>query len=435
MKTIQAAVISSACNLNLVIPNVEESVPNNCFGVFVTFRRLVKSEVKNEYQLSGCIGWWHPNHSVVSPSVLAQKALSVAKSAAQDDPRNRAFSKPIWKTASEVNVEISFMNHPHPVSSKTPHVEGGVLVRTFENKRDQKRATFLPHVYGPEKTWSQVQQLLKQKANIGMHEAVEFYQYDTLELTCGLFDLLQSDLFKQWMSAQFLQAATIGTFGHWMPGDDVRNVGVLHSLLQISHFLKDASVQQKVRPIVLDYLKKKTNIQTRAFLLACCALLQLNDQVKQLCDEFSKSNFQTMEQTFTVGEVLAAMGPNCTFEFPMSVISNVADIFECNWKMQALVQNKIPLPQSFEQKALAFAASTVQAQSETNVLAVTLEMLSFLRQVSQKNKNTVQNALFKTFCYVDQRWNAQTKEYCFLSGCKSNRLDIFGHILNGVLNL
>ena len=66
------------------------SIPNNCFGVFVTVKRSsIDKEITTD--IHGCIGYWNKDFSEMSKENLFEKIQSVGYSAFNTDSRKEQF--------------------------------------------------------------------------------------------------------------------------------------------------------------------------------------------------------------------------------------------------------------------------------------------------------------------------------------------------------
>ena len=179
-------------NISLRTPNLS-TIPKNAFGVFCTIRRSQKLPTYPE-DIHGCIGYWSPDYSIVSPAKLLQHLIDVGRSAMYKDERRTYFS-PI-ETDSNATIEIDFMLLPTiPINPVTGLLENG---DQFANSKyglivsdnsNMSRATFLPHVFPDTISWQDIKGKVISKAGANTSNTNnKFLAYKIKQIKARLFN-------------------------------------------------------------------------------------------------------------------------------------------------------------------------------------------------------------------------------------------------------
>jgi AMMECR1 domain-containing protein len=96
-------------NLTNIQSKYIKQIPKNAFGVFVTIRRSVKLR-KYPEDIHGCIGYWSPDYSILTPKEIIKHMVDVTNSAMYNDTR-REYFPPIENDPDSI-IEIDFMLQP-----------------------------------------------------------------------------------------------------------------------------------------------------------------------------------------------------------------------------------------------------------------------------------------------------------------------------------
>ena len=178
-----------------------KQIPENVFGVFVTIRRSVKLP-KYPEDIHGCIGYWSPDYSILTPKEIIKHILDVSNSAMYNDTRREYF--PPIKNDPDSIIEIDFMLQPLiKINEKTgkllPNGEifknskYGLIVEGY----DKKRATYLPYVFPDTTKWNKLKESLISKAGTsigngnGNGNGNTFLAYTIIQWKAKLFDVMK----------------------------------------------------------------------------------------------------------------------------------------------------------------------------------------------------------------------------------------------------
>ena len=277
----------------------------------------------------------------------------------------------------------------------------------------------------------------------------------------------------------------------------IRNVATMNDILKIKNILENDKIIENIYRDIEYYIKLYVNNtkkyrQMSAFLLLVLNILitlykdkQLFNIKNKICQNLYKS-INNLEPRFERGEVLISLVEVCPkikkiintqqkMYKEKKELQNVTedDIFQLNWEAKFLYslnkfiknnkhqKNKIHSSKKHKKNkihslkinnstlnnrkyiithttyltdAMLKISSNFNETTETNYLATAFEGLCSLRYlVSNKYKIKVNNTILYLFYLLQQKYEPKYGLYRFLSGDK--RLDITGHIINGMIVL
>ena len=321
------------------------------------------------------------------------------------------------------------------------------------------RATYLPKVF-PKTTWEEIRESLKKKA--GITENATFKAYRTIEVEKPIYQLFEfkyishlHENFKKFVEKNYTVFVPYSYQTKVLIDKEqyVRNCATLYDILQFG----SPSLQIK-KNIVRDikyYLELyDTNpIQMRqasSFLLLVCHKLNLPTKI---ISNYLYQSIDILESRFELGEVLIALNE----VHPKKIIllrkqnemynrlllvktPREDDIFEFNWQSKFLyslhmnpkIKNEasptILLHGELLKQHLLSIISQFSETYETNYLAVGLESLcSLLPIINDKQQ------LFDLVIYLYGLLQKRYKNGLFYFKNGVARLDITGHVLNGMI--
>jgi AMMECR1 domain-containing protein len=442
--------------------DVSNSIPNNSFGVFVTVRRYQKLNKWPE-DIHGCIGYWDNNYNNLSKEQLLENMTRVSYDATWNDSRKSYFKRPVYEDAL-TTYEIDFMLNPiYSVN------ENGILSNgdVFNNNKyglivvsGNRRATYLPNVF-PDKKWEYIRDSLIKKGNA--KNKPTFFAYKVKLYSKKLYELINKNysslvinsfqLFIKSKYKDFIPYEVINNKNRTNKEQYVRNIATINDILSTGLILRDKMINN------LDYYKKKYQDnktlmrQASSFLIRAYSKLGIEkDFIKEVCD-YLYGSLSNLEPRFELGEVLISLVECCPNQNVLrneqrkmyaSLInkknSSTDNIFEYNWQSKFLYYlyknniNKNSRNSSSYNHAIELSnriitiTSSFDESNETNYIAVGFEALCSLYHLIPKKDETL-NQIIKLFYLLQKRFSNGL--YYFNN--KTARLDITGHVINGLL--
>lgn len=474
-----------------------QSIPDNAFGVFVTIRRSKMHVLKEwPHDIHGCIGWWNSDFKIASRSELYEKTRQVAHDAVWKDDRRKYFS-PLDQDLNAA-IEIDYMVHHWPILKENGTFEKNSVEIKFNNdeyglivQSDSGRATYLPGVFPRTTSWKNLTTSLKTKAKLNEEkekdekENVSYFAYDIVQYSKTLWHMLDQDFLRYLFLPKILDFLN-KNYDDFIPyaiehdktirdkNEAVRNIATIYDMYRAGTVFSDQlsrNVLEKMTKNIMEYATQyqknpKQLRQASSFLLLAISAMNISaDLIPQICQRLS-SQLETLEPNFELGEALVAIYSVCQkkddqdqkndqyqkndqdqkdeqdlFKTDFENVTK-GDIFKLNWQAQAQAQIQTKA-QAQAQKTrnvenLARAISSLVSrmnvkQTESNYLAVALEGLSSLYPfLNDDYQERIKSIIWKLFYELEHRVD-KNGFITFLSG--SVRLDITGHVLNGLENL
>jgi len=152
---------------------------SDAFGEFVTLRQ--------QGTIRGCMGWWDAHYNPISIDLLASHFSDSLEDALFTDDRSRRFHKTDFYT--DPTSDLHFQAMLLPIRSITPSFSNTQQGIILSQNNGMRRATFLPGVFPPTMTLTEILPKLVQKAGspsdytlIGYRtRSVEWRAVDTLK--------------------------------------------------------------------------------------------------------------------------------------------------------------------------------------------------------------------------------------------------------------
>jgi len=428
--------------------------PKNVFGIFSTIRRARKIK-SYPIDIHGCIGYWDINFKTLNKTILYNNLLRVAYDSVWKDNRNHYF--PQIETEPETSLELDFMLNPIYSIDKN----SGIIVKLntiFTNKKfgiiiqttdKGQKATYLPNVF-PNISWKNMIVSLKNKANITTDD-FELFAYKITQIKSKFINILTGDIFsyicifnfsrflidnmKLNLKFPFMYSCKNNIL-EWNANDDVRNISTLSEVFKYINLYPDISSKTEFNNIKQKILYILQNIdqydsQSLSFLGYIYQLFNINNE------PFCKKLLQTLpfaENEFEKPEIIIGLNDaGCNLKEYTLTYNSTDSIFKMNWVIQSIISfNKTP------SKKLIFILENKiddilkqKKNIETNYIAVAFESLCFI--YTRHMKITLLNKIFELLFELEQRKNCYNVLYAFLN--KTSRVDITGHIINGLIQL
>lgn len=445
-----------------IIKKVEKEIPDSTFGVFVTIRR---SDVLPDWptDIHGCIGNW--SDGGMSKSAIIETTKSVAHSATWSDSRRKYFKTPVYRTPNTL-CEVDYMLLPqYPVSNDGYFEKNGRKIKYDNNKygliatnNKGQRATYLRYVF-ENKPWEFIRNSLTRKANI--QNNTQFFAYDSIILKEPIKSIMYNRRYWQHIfgiSYNFL----LKHYTEFVPyeyrnnkiivnkSQYVRNVATLYDILQLEAFIDKRRLTNFIVSNINYYLVEfKENPlkmrQASAFLLLALKHLNMDTTIIKT---YLINSLDDLEPAFERGEVLSALAQTLAQTNANKIILKeqeekmFADIlnkpltkenvFQYNWHMHFLYYfpNKKHAKFIYDQTVKIMEMYPVE-KWHTNYLAVTFEIFAHLTKFVELSK--LEPYLFDLQYHLMQTFDSEKGLFKFSDG--SMRLDMMGHVLNGVLVL
>ncbi|XWV25690.1 AMMECR1 domain protein [Tupanvirus soda lake] len=469
-----------------------EYIPNNTFGVFVGVERSAKHKLNTwPHDIHGCIGYWDPNYNTMIKSNIVKKIREVAYSATWEDERRNYFKNSIYVDLL-AKYKIYYMLEPiMEIDSST-----GIIIANselFNNKiyglivessNSLNRATYLPDVF-PDKPWTYIKESLIQKANI-YDNNIKFYAYNCQIISMSIADYFFvpiQDFFNKNYNIFIPYSISSNDDIYIDEHENVRNLASIYDILQMQKY--GYGISNKTFTAIknnIEYYKHKYESnpqsmrQASAFLILCLYILNKNDkfvhtiknyllgelQFQNKYDEHAVSfksssgnlenipnsttvNFVPLDKNFELGEILMALNivesnnpivVRETNKIPLIDKDEQSDIdiFRYNWfsKSVSKINNKY-YKYNLIKKVINYI-DTYQNYNETNYYAVEFETLATLysKITNSKTKLLIEKYIEKILIQIENRKNKYGL-YQFKNG--ETRIDITGHIMNGLFSL
>lgn len=444
--------------INLLLNNKNKTNIKNIFGVFTTIKRL------NE--VHGCIGYWSNNFKNLDYKTLYIELIDVSYKSVWVDSRKENFKTPIQEDSSAF-LEIDFMLNP----IYTINIDTGIIERLqepFTNKKygiiiqsndNLQRATYLPEVF-PNIKWNDLIVSIKQKANI-VSNNFKLFAYKIYQIKSHYLDILNNKLFSYISLYNFsrllidnMNIKLIFPFPYsyindnfkWNTTEEVRNIAILSDIFKYCIHFKSFAHENELKQIkakihfILTNLKSY-NSQGLSFLGYMYNNNSYNFNIKnkdQYCLKLL-NDLKTAEPEFARNEILIGLNKAGCSNGVLVSYSDTLDfdiessIFKMNWIIQALISfNKNISPELiiiFKTKINNILQNIKEV--ETNYIAVAFEGLCYI-QKANPTKETI-SILFQLLFELEIRKNKNNILYNFMDS--SARIDITGHIINGLYQL
>lgn len=437
--------------------------PDNVFGVFVGIERSSKYKLNYwPYDIHGCIGYWDPKYSLLSDEFILNKIITVSHLAATNDERREYFIEPLHLDLNAI-FKIYFMNYPITVIDSNTGImtkssipfnnkKYGLIVEDLNDKLS--RATYLPGVF-PDKSWSEIKELLIKKSGI-TNQNIIFYAYECkiFSMTIADYFLLPIQKFFNKYYTDFVPHTVINNEILIDKTDFVRNLAMIADLLKMNSI--GYTITSNTKRIIksnIEYYNKLFDAnpnsmrQASAFLLLCNYYFDgISNPYIQKISSYLHQQLESgnLEKNFELGEILYALNTinphdpivsDKTKKLPLIDIDSGTniDIFRYNWfsKSVPYINDKI-YKYTLIKKIKRFIDKN--KYDETNYYAVEFESLAMLYSniSDKKTKISVGEYLIQLITKLDNRKN-DFGLYQFKN--KTARVDITGHVLNGLFLL
>jgi len=420
-----------------------KKLPVNTFGVFTTIRRARKLN-KWPDDIHGCIGYWNNDFNTLTQEELLNNLLRVSNDALNKDNRKKYFSD--IKLEPESHMELDFMLNPiYQINKEGKIIE---LDELFDNKKfgiiiqssNGMRATYLPDVF-PNKSWSDILQSIKDKANISQDSPnFEVFAYKIEQIKTTFMSLLTEQLFGSYNIYKFAKLLfktmkpnlkypivykVSNNRFRWNQTEQVRNISILMDLIKYAQLIPNVTSKKNIDIV----MRKITDILNNMHLYDSQALSFLGEAVstsnnKQYCEKLL-SDLPNSEPEFERNEIIIGLKKaKCNIPWSEITFTLENSIFKINWIIQVYASYEKVISNElfniFLQKIEQIVSKITEF--ETNHIAVAFEAFCFI-YVNYPN-----NKIFLLLCELERRKNKQFL-YEFLN--KSCRIDITSHVMNG----
>ncbi len=437
-------------------------LPTDSFGVFVTIRRFTKL---NTYpnDIHGCIGYWDNNFQKLSQSQLYDNMLRVSYDACWTDSRKQYFPPIQFDPLSY--LEIDFMMKPiYKIDINTGNIielnqqftnkEYGIII---QNKDGSRRATYLPNVF-PRISWKKLLESIKGKAGISpIENDFEVFAYKIKQLKTQFISLLTDKIFS-YINIYHFSRFLLDNINTTLPlpfqlpyscknnileynsEDDVRNIATIGDLVKYTS-LPGIITKDEIKPIkhIIDLILGTMNYSSQALSFLGHILKNKNSKIKNRYYMKLLMDLKDAEEQFEKPEIIIGLHKagfmlKSEKEILESLIFISDDtIFKMNWNIQAICSFGIKPSKQLVNILITKINQMIQGieQIETNYIAVAFEALCFA--INNQNRKKLLSLLFILFFELEKRKSCYDVLYTFLDG--SARVDITGHINNGLCNL
>lgn len=427
------------------------ALPNNAFGIFSTIRRNIKLAMY-PYDIYGCIGYYTRDFNILSQQDLQSNMLTVGHNSLWLDDRRHYH--PSIQLIPESMLELDFMLYPiyfinsigiiDSLNVPFNNVDFGIIIQTNKTKV-MNSATYLPGVF-PDMSFQDIIPSLKRKAGIH-NDSYTIYAYKIKQIKASFISILNNEYYSKYTLKNYvnLMLSNVnlnnrypffymkqGNSYLWNDTDDVRNIATLSAVYTYILYLylnitDNISIKNKIISIKNKIINITENIseyssQALSFLGSLYPKLKLHNM--DFCIKLLR-DLPTADLEFAQPEIIIGLH---SAQCDMSIIPLDYDshdsIFKLNWLIQAHLYLKASIPKelirlmNIKIKELLPNLKT----TETNYLAVAFEALCCAK--------TLTTELFILFYELEQRKSGNL--YHFLN--KTARVDITGHILNGLYN-
>lgn len=320
--------------------------------------------------------------------------------------------------------------------TKFNNTDHGIIVE------NGNRATYLPGVFAG-MNFHEIKNSLIEKASGDINKKYRFqaYQCQIFERSLLDFFIMPVTNFLNQHYTEFVPYTIKNDVVYIDKEETVRNIGTIGDLLKIKSLGYEMKFSNLMKENLEEYLQQKLSLQETSFMIVALYLLK-DHRYQKLCQHVLANLDQIKDKNFEWGEVISAL----TFvNYQDQKINQEIDrmyqdekeqktinIFRLNWFINAL-KNSNYQPDGFsellKEKVMNFYHQ-INEKYETNYYAVLFESLTGLYFMNQ-NKN-LGNAMIKTLkILVGRRFKYGF--YQFLN--KETRLDITGHVFNGLYTL
>lgn len=435
------------------------SFPKKVFGIFTTIRRHHTLE-NYPKDVHGCIGYWDNNFNNLQRSVIYDHLLRVSHDSMWKDKR-REYFKPI-ETEPQSILEIDFMLNPiYEIDKNT-----GIIVKlnkVFNNKHfgiiiqtNNKRATYLPNVF-LNIHWKELLESIKEKAGI-MSESDNFqlFAYKIHQIKSSYIEILTNGLFTHLTIMYFsrflilnrdLNAPYLFPYSCknnkliWNHEEQVRNISMLGMIYKYTQIFSNLAYKYEINQIKrkISTILKNLDRYSPQSLSFLGFIYQLhNIENTHFCDKLiSRLKNRHIDQEFELPEIIIGLNnAGCKIKKSFAFTSEDS-IFKINWIIQAVISNNqkpsYALIRLLEEKITNILLK--KQTTETNFLAVAFEALCFVYKSKFKHikksklKENILNKMFELLYELEKRKNCHYL-YSFLD--KTSRIDITGHVINGL---
>ena len=438
--------------------------PKQTFGVFTTIKRrpALKTYPKDVH---GCIGYWDKNFKNITSNLLYDHLLRVSNDSVYNDERRKHF-KPI-ETEPQSILEIDFLLNPiYEIDKRNGNIIK--LNKKFNNnifgiiiQSGVKKATYLPHVF-PNISWINILKSIKQKANILDLDDFNVFAYKIHQIKSNYGDFLTKIHFSNASVRKFTRFLIDNQnlkfhfpFPYesnekdrliWNTEEQVRNISILGSIYEYTAKFEGIAYKYEIREIknkIITILKHldRYNSQSLSFLGFMYNLHGIKNT--EYCNKLiTRLTEKDVDQDFELLEIIIGLSKaGCNFNKISATFTLDDSIFKMNWIIQVIIAyDKIP-----SQKLITILYYKIKnillkkELTETNFIAVAFEALCFVFKSKFKDyKNTklkkeILCEMFELLCELEKRKNSNNQLYSFLN--KKSRIDITGHVMNGLNKL
>ena len=431
-------------------------IPNNTFGVFVSVERFHKLPKWPE-EIHGCIGNWNDDFSTMDKTKIIDTIKKVSYDATWNDDRRKYFSMSIY---SDINskYKIYFMLNPVlKIDSETGIMENN---QKFNNKEyglivrsESTRATYLPEVF-PNSDWISIKKSILKKAS-SYNENGFFYAYKSKIILKTIYDYLTNDI------RYFFN----NSYGDFIPYEvknnniivdkdqDVRNLASMNDILKLK--LNNKTIEKiklNCHYYKMKYLENPLKMrQSAPFLMLLISYFYPNDALVNSIYNFlvNEIKTKTIELNFELGEILmslACVNPTMIIDLLNKQVEKIYreektkdikfdDEFKYNWHLKILQNSQMITHPYFNHLMKKFIMyNKLYQDKETNFIAVNYEIVTGLLKNMKDNKyqHILEQILENTIIELQKRKDKYGL-YSFKDG--TSRIDITGHVLNGIYNL
>jgi len=447
------------------IPKVLDTIPNDCFGVFVTARRTHEyyRQYNRKIKTHGEEGYWDKEYKELpKESILFKLQDSSLQTTSNNAKQKTRFKKPIQKDAG-ANYEVNFMMKPvFNINEQNAMMDNGDKFNNVDYglifvSQNGKRATYLPRTW-VKKTWKEIKSMLRKKAGVPERALGKFYAYKTISYRDGVLRLLQPD-YLNFLVGEFSHYIN-NNYGDFIPyqtnlnnsstidkNKAIRNLMSIDSILKFeSHLYPNviSSINDNLEYYKKRFIENKKSMRQASSFLAL-ALNRVGDDVEDICD-YLYGEVQNLEHRYERGEVLLSLCETCSepdilLQEERKMYNDIAekeevstdDIFQYNWHAQylnSLYKTHNEIPQDHVDLLFHRMSNIINSfvNPNTNYFAVSLEGLAALYPLIQnpEDKKRLTNDMFHMFYKIQKRY--KNGLYFFKNGIA--RIDITAHVIN-----
>lgn len=435
---------------------LQNSLPNNAFGVFSTIRRYKKL---NEWPIDihGCIGYWDNNYNTLNKKELYKYMFQVSYDSMYNDDRKNYFDS--IENDPWSNIEIDFMLYPvydidnngfiTDLNEKYDNNKYGIIAEDqFSN-----RATYLPNVFD-NISWKELESSIKNKAGV-KNNNVSLYAYKVKQLKKSFIDLITDNILGKYNIKFFCDfLLQRSDYSHKFPfpyeienntiiyddNEHVRNISTMSEVINYNNLypgLVNDNHLLKIKAISVSILKNLNTFESQELSFLGNIIKKFSLDKNSFCEKLAK-RLRFSEEEFEKPEIVIGLTKaGCQIISKNELLTSfkfneTSSVFKINWSIQAIIALDknyltIDLVNIFIRKLKTIIFKIL----ETNYLAVIFEALCYVLSVYSK-KQDLKYYLFNVLFVLEQRKNNHSL-YEFLDG--TSRIDITGHTNNGFLRL